>query len=356
MAGETAGAAQLREVETPPVAEGPLFRRPSRIRYIVGYAILACLFLVLPFHTAYDTLVEDIIVWSLFAIGFNLAFGFTGMVSLGHGVFFGVAAFTTGILAMFWTPSVITIPIGVAVGTLTAFCVGYLSLKRARVDVHKALRIAYLVLISIAASYITMYIFLNPLAKYSGGDMGLLGLVDYPLRLTSHLQLDLKAHNQTYIVVGVVALLAIALLQRIANSPAGLVMRSIRENEIRVGFLGYNTFRFKLLVYTLSGFVASLAGCLYLLRSGFISVDCFEFSFTSELVVICLLGGRNTFFGPMVGTIIFMILKDVISAYTNSWALVLAIVLILSVFYLPAGLGPTFASLPARLLKACKKA
>ena len=237
------------------------FQKQSEIQFWIGYAVLAFIFLVLPFLTTYDVLVEDIIVWSLFTIGFNLAFGFTGMVSLGHGVFFGVSAFTVGILSLFWNRSIVTIPIGIAMGTLTGFVVGYVSLKRARVDVHKALRIAYLVLISIAASYVTMYIFLNPLAKYSGAEMGLLGFPDHPLHVVGNLKIDLKSHYQIYLIVGVVALLTIAWLHRIASSPAGMIMRAIRENEVRVGFLGYNTFRFKLLVYTISGFVASMAGC-----------------------------------------------------------------------------------------------
>jgi branched-chain amino acid transport system permease protein len=284
-------------------------------------------------------------------MGFNLAFGFTGMVSLGHGVFFGVSAFTVGILCIHWNRSIVTIPIGIAMGTLTGFVVGYISLKRARVDVHKALRIAYLVLISIAASYVTMYIFLTPLAKYSGAEMGLLGFPDHPMQVAGGLMINLKSRPQIYFIVGVVSFIVIAWLRRIASSPAGLIMRAVRENEIRVGFLGYNTFRFKLLVYTLTGFVASIAGALYLLRSSFISVDVFEFRFTSELVVICLLGGRNTFFGPMVGTAIFLILKDVISSYTASWGLFLALVLIFSVLYLPGGVGPMLFSLPRLLVQ-----
>jgi branched-chain amino acid transport system permease protein len=331
--------------------EEPLFAKRSRAQFVSGYLILAFVFLALPFLTSYDVLVEDIIIWSLFTMGFNLAFGFTGMVSLGHGVFFGVSAFTTGILSLHWTRSVMTIPVGIAVGTITGYVVGYVSLKRARVDVHKSLRIAYLVLISIAASYVTMYIFLNPLAKYSGAEMGLLGFPDHPLRIAGDLSLNLKSRCQIYLLVGIAALVVIAWLQRIASSPAGIIMKAIRENEVRVGFLGYDTFRFKLLVYTLSGFVASIAGSLYLLRSGFISADVFDFSFTSELVVICLLGGRNSFFGPLVGTAIFLILKDVISAYTASWGLFLAVVLILSVLYLPGGVGPMFFSLPRLLLK-----
>jgi branched-chain amino acid transport system permease protein len=335
--------------------EERLFKKQPRIPFLIGYVLLTFTFLGLPFLTTYDILVEDIIVWSLFAIGYNLAFGFTGMVSLGHGVFFGVSAFTVGILSLFWQRSIVTIPIGIAVGTATAFIVGYVSLKRARVDVHKALRIAYLVLISIAASYVTMYIFLNPLAKYSGAEMGLLGFPDQPLHVIGNLKVDLKSHHQTFLIVGVVALLMIGWLHRIASSPAGTIMRAIRENEVRVGFLGYNTFRFKLLVYTISGFVASVAGCLYLLRSGFISVDVYDFSFTSELVVICLLGGRNAFFGPMVGAAIFLILKDVISSYTASWALFLALVLILSVLYLPGGVGPMLFSAPKMLRRAWRK-
>jgi branched-chain amino acid transport system permease protein len=335
--------------------EETVFKKQPRSPFLIGYAILAFIFLGLPFLTTYDVLVEDIIIWSLFTIGFNLAFGFTGMVSLGHGVFFGISAFTVGILSLFWNRSIITIPIGIGMGTLTGFVVGYISLKRARVDVHKALRIAYLVLISIAASYVTMYIFLNPLAKYSGAEMGLLGFPDQPLHVIGNLNINLKSHDQIYVIVGIVALIMIAWLHRIASSPAGMIMRAIRENEVRVGFLGYNTFRFKLLIYTISGFVASVAGSLYLLRSGFISVDVYDFSFTSELVVICLLGGRNSFFGPLVGTAIFLILKDVISAYTASWALFLAIVLILSVLYLPGGVAPMVFSLPKVALKFLRK-
>ena len=335
--------------------EETLFKKQPRVQFFVGYAVLAFMFLGLPFLTTYDVLVEDIIIWSLFTIGFNLAFGFTGMVSLGHGVFFGVSAFTVGILSLFWNRSIITIPIGIAMGTLTGFVIGYISLKRARVDVHKALRIAYLVLISIAASYVTMYIFLSPLAKYSGAEMGLLGFPDQPMQVMGDWKINLKSHDQIYVIVGIGALIMIAWLHRITSSPAGMIMRAIRENEVRVGFLGYNTFRFKLLIYTISGFVASVAGSLYLLRSGFISVDVYDFSFTSELVVICLLGGRNSFFGPMVGTAIFLILKDVISAYTASWALFLAVVLILSVLYLPGGVGPMLFSLPRVMVKVLRK-
>jgi branched-chain amino acid transport system permease protein len=335
--------------------EEPLFKKPSKLQFVVGYLILIFIFLVVPFLTTYDVLIEDIIVWSLFTIGFNLAFGFTGMVSLGHGVFFGVSAFSIGILSLHWNRSIITIPIGILLGTLSGLLIGYISLKRARVDVHKALRIAYLVLISIAASYVTMYIFLNPLAKYSGAEMGLLGFPDQPLRVFGEIKLNLKSHYQIYPIVGIIALIMIAWLHKIALSPAGVIMRAIRENEVRVGFLGYNTFRFKLLVYTISGFAASVAGALYILRSGFISVDVFDFSFTSELVVICLLGGRNAFFGPMIGTAIFLILKDVISSYTASWALFLAIVLILSVLYLPGGVGPMFFSLPKLMISLLRK-
>jgi len=91
--------------------EETLFAKQPKLQMWIGYTILVFVFLVLPFLTTYDVLVEDIVVWSLFTIGFNLAFGFTGMVSLGHGIFFGVSAFTTGILCLFWTRSIITIPL-----------------------------------------------------------------------------------------------------------------------------------------------------------------------------------------------------------------------------------------------------
>jgi branched-chain amino acid transport system permease protein len=335
--------------------EEKLFKKQPRVQFLIGYAILTFFFLVFPFLTPYKGLVEDIIIWTLFAISFNLAFGFTGMVSLAHGVFFGVSAYTVGMLAIFWTRSVATIPIGIATGTLTGFIVGYVSLKRARIDVHRALRLAYLVLISIAASRVALYIFLSPLGKYSGAEMGLLGFPNSPLRFLGDLKLDVTSRLQTFLIVGIVALLVIAWLHRMASSPAGMIMKAIRENEMRVSFLGYNTFRFKLLIYVISAFVASVAGCLYLLRSGFISTDPFDFTFTSELVVICVLGGRNAFFGPLIGTLIFLTLKDFISSYTASWSLVLAVVLIFSVLYLPNGLASPVFSMLDVFLKWMKK-
>jgi ABC-type branched-subunit amino acid transport system permease subunit len=335
--------------------EEPVFRKQPKLQFWVGYAILAFFFLVFPFFTPFKGLVEDIIIWTLFAVSFNLAFGFTGMVSLAHGVFFGVSAYTVGMLSIFWTRSVVTIPIGIATGTLTGVIVGYVSLRRARIDVHRALRLAYLVLISIAASRVALYIFLSPLGKYSGAEMGLLGFPNHPLRFVGDLTLDPTSRLQTFLIVGIVALFMICWLHRIASSPAGMIMKAIRENEMRVGFLGYNTFRFKLLIYVLSAFVASVAGCLYLLRSGFISTDPFDFTFTSELVVICVLGGRNAFFGPLIGTLIFLTLKDLISSYTASWSLILAIVLIFAVLYLPNGLASAASSLPDVFLKWMKK-
>jgi len=335
--------------------EEPVFRKQPRRQFLIGYAILAFVFLVLPFLTPYKGLMVDIVIWTLFATGFNLAFGFTGMVSLAHGVFFGVSAYTAGMLSIFWTRSVVTIPIGIMMGTLTGFIVGYVSLKRARIDVHKALQIAYLVLISIAASRVALYLFLSPLGKYSGAEMGLLGFPNEPLRIAGDLKLDTTQPLQTYLIIGMVALIMIAWLHRMASSPAGIIMKAVRENEMRVSFLGYNTFRFKLLIYVISAFVASVAGCLYLFRSGFISADPFDFTFTSELVVICVLGGRNVFFGPFIGTVIFLTLKDLISSYTVSWGLVLAVVLIVSVLYLPKGLAAPFFSLADPWMKRMRK-
>lgn len=328
------------------VSKERLIEKTPTSRIVIGAAFLMFLCLVLPFLTTYDTLIEDIIVWSLFAIGFNMAFGFTRMVSVGHGVFFGVSAFVIGMLSKFNTSTVWNIPVGIVAGTCFAFLVGYASLKRARYDVHKSLRIAYLVLISMSASYMTMYLFLKPLSRWSGAEMGLLGFPNQPMHIVGNVYLDLLSHKQVYPIVGVVTLIMLFWLRRIATSPAGFIMRGIRENELRVGFLGYNTFRFKLLIYTLSGFASSVAGALYLLRSGFISCDVFDFGFTSELVVMCLMGGTDFFFGPLVGAAIYLIAKDVISVYTNSWAVFVSALLIVCVLYIPGGVGPKLFSLP----------
>ena len=125
------------------------FKKSSKYNFAIGYAFLALIFLALPFMTSHDVLLEDIIVWSLYALGFNLSFGFMKMVSLGHGLFFGLTAYTIGILSVFWARTIVTVPIGIAVGTLAAFIEGYIALKKARLDIHETLRINSFVLITL---------------------------------------------------------------------------------------------------------------------------------------------------------------------------------------------------------------
>ena len=299
--------------------------------------VLLIIFLGIYFVSAHSSLVTDVIIFGLFAMAYNLAFGHIGTVSFGHGIFFGVSAYVEGILVVFWQPSIWCLLLGIAAGTLLAFIVGWICFKRIDPRMHPVYGMVFFVLITIAFTYITYYIFLSPLRGFSGGEEGLTDL-GRQLSVVGPFALSLNAPITVHVFISVVAIACILSMRWMIRSSLGSLAHAIKENELRVMFLGYNTFRSKVLIFTLSGFFTSVSGVLYLVRLGFVGLEVFSLIFAGDALVMCLIGGRTSVYGPLLGGAIYVAMKHVISNYTNAWMLIVAAVLVAIVMFFPNGI------------------
>jgi branched-chain amino acid transport system permease protein len=285
-------------------------------------------------------LATDIILLGLLAMAYNFAFGQAGMVSFGHGIFFGVSAYVAGILMVLWRPSIWCLIPGIAAGAGLAFIVGWICFKRIDPRAHPVYGMVFFVLITIAFTYIVYYIFLSPLKHYSGGEQGLTG-IGRELNIIGPWSISLRSRFTVHLFVTLFAVASILTIRALIRSSLGRLARAIKENELRVMFLGFNTFRSRVLIFTISGFFSAVAGALYLVRLGFVGLEVFSIFFVGDVLVMCLIGGRTSIYGPLVGAAIFVAMKDFISGYTNAWMLIVSVILVAIVMFLPNGILQT---------------
>jgi branched-chain amino acid transport system permease protein len=288
---------------------------------------LAVILIAMPWVMPSFSVSTDILIFGLFAMGYNILLGQTGILSFGHSTFFGLGAYGTAMLLM-KPQAVPRIPAswgmlgflsGVALATAAALGIGALSLRR---------RGTYFSLITVAFNMMVYFIFIqNPLDLTGGGD-GIIGIPTPPLLFLE------KWRNPVswYYFCMVITLAAVAVLRMIQTSPFGEVLKSIRENEERVILLGYDVSKYKLMSFTLSGLFSGLAGSLLAFHLNFVGYDTLYWMVSGEVLIITLLGGFRTFFGPLVGAVAYILLKDSLSAITENWmifmgAVVMAIIL-----------------------------
>jgi branched-chain amino acid transport system permease protein len=295
------------------------------------------LFFGLYFVSPNPGFVTDIIILGLFAMAYNLSFGHMGVVSLGHGIFFGVTAYVFGMLLLLWKPSIWCMMPAVASGTALAFIVAYVCFKRMDPKMHPMYGLVFLVLITLAFTTIVYYIVQSPLKAYSGGEQGLAG-ISRDLTVLGSLSLSFQSPLATHLFVSSVAVVCVLAMRGIIHSSLGNLAHGIKGSELRVMFLGYDTFWAKVLIFTISGFFSAVAGTLYLIRLGFVGLEVFSLLFVGDALLICLIGGRETVYGPLLGAAIYVAMKDYVSHYTNMWMLIVAVILIALVIFLPDGI------------------
>ena len=299
--------------------------------------VLSALFFGTYFISPNPSLPTDIIVFGLFAMAFNLTFGHTGILSLGHGIFFGLSAYISGILMVFWQPSIWCLLPAIAIGTILAFIVAYVCFKRVDPRDHPMYGSIFVVLITLAFLNIVYYVFLSPLKRLTGGEMGLTG-ISRQLNVIGDLSISFLSSTTVHVFVCVIAIISILVMRGIIHSSLGNLVHAIKGNELRVMFLGYETFWNKVLIFTISGFFSAVAGSLYLIRLGFVGLEVFSFFLVGDAVLVCMIGGRNTVYGPLIGAAIFVTMKDYFSYYTDMWMLIVAAVLVAFVIFLPEGI------------------
>jgi branched-chain amino acid transport system permease protein len=304
-------------------------------KYLFLIIIFAVLFLLfLPFVTPYKALASQMLVFAIFAIGYDIAFGYTGLLSFGHAAFFGLGAYGTGLsLIHLSIPAPLAILIGVIIGLLVAFPIGYLSIRRSGI---------YFAMVTLAFAQMVYFIAFK-WRSLTGGDDGLHGVPRPPLG-----PIHLSSELVLYYFILFFFIVSVILGIRIINSPFGKTLECVRENVDRARSIGYNPTRFKLISFVISAFFAGLAGGLYTLLQNFVPLFTLSLDTSGDIVLMTLIGGMGTLYGPIMGAMALIFLKDLLSTYTNIWPLFLGLLFVVSVMTFRRGV---FKELKERLLK-----
>jgi branched-chain amino acid transport system permease protein len=302
------------------------------IRHPMTWVLLLFLFLpfLLPYVGGYTYLGTEVLIWSIFSLGCNILLGYTGLPPFGHGAFFGIGAFVMGIVQLrvvqgMWVPIVAATAAGALFGALVGL---FVAKKRG----------IYFALLNIAFSQMFWFICWG-WDKMTGGEDGLAGIHRLPVGIPGLFSLDLKDSLHFYYFVYLFFVACCLLIWVIVHSPFGRTLQAIRYNETRVKCIGYNTTVFKWTAYTVSCAFAGLAGALYALLRNAAFSDSMHWSQSGNAVMMILLGGgMANFFGPILGTGVFIVLRDLISALTERWMLLYGLLFMFVIIFLPEGI------------------
>ena len=309
-----------------------LRQRPFLIEILTAAGLIAAPF-ILPYLGFTPTTINRILVWGLFGIGFDLLFGFTGLLSFGQSAFFG-----TGGMVAAYLLTVLNFPyvtVAVLVGTIVAGIAGYLvgliALRSTGI---------YFAMITVAIAEVFFFVEFNPLSAWTGGENGLPGVPSPSLRL-GVTTIQFNTDWLLYIFLAFWFFVAIVIALRVVRSPVGAILRAIRDNPIRAAAVGHNIHGYKLTVFVIAALYAGFAGGLLGLMQGFMPPDAFMFETSGQLVMQTAIGGTGTLFGPLLGAIVWLYLQDFLQTTLNlgaSWKLVLGIIFVLLVCFLRHGL------------------
>ncbi len=297
--------------------------RNVSIAYLIGLGLL----LLAPMFI-YPILVMKVLCFALFACAFNLLLGYTGLLSFGHAVFLGSAAYVTGHALKVWQlPTLLGLLAGTGAATLLGWVIGSLATRRQGI---------YFAMVTLALAQCVYFIFYKA-EGLTGGENGLRGVKLEKFELLGF-QLDFLNPTTKYYIVLVFVAMALWFVSRILSSPFGAVIETIRENEKRSAACGYDVARTKLLVFVLSSVICGLAGTLRALHLSVVPVDALHYLTSGQVVMMALLGGMGTFFGPFVGATTFLLIEDVFANITRYWQLVVGAVFITFVLFFPRGI------------------
>ncbi|MGH8692491.1 MAG: ATP-binding cassette domain-containing protein [Burkholderiales bacterium] len=304
--------------------------------------VLAAALLVLPFAMRAIGLTEglatEIALFALVGLAYNLLLGYTGLLSFGHGLFFGVAAYATALSQLHWFKGSLVAPLvfAVAFSAALGLVVGFLVLRR---------RGVYFSLLTLAFTALAFTVAFR-WTEFTGGESGLRGITRPVV-----LGLDLNDQFAFYYLCAAIVLVAAWLTWRVVNSPFGSVLVAIRENEQRAGFAGYPVRRYKLVAFVISATLTGLAGSLFAYLKLIVSADPVHVSFSGELVAMTVIGGARSFLGPTLGALFYILFRELLSSYTVAWLFWFGLLFMAFILFSPSGL----VGLGERLLAPFRK-
>ncbi len=287
----------------------------------------------------YTQLLILTLIFGMLAMSLDLLIGYTGLTSFGHAAYFGAAAYTWGILSVrHHAPFVVALGGSLMLVLIMALLFGLVALRATQV---------YFLIITLALGMATWGLAYR-WVSLTGGDNGLPGIRPPDLGLPWSMN---DPANLYYLILAVVVLTT-SLLYRLVSSPFGLSLQGIRESESRMRVLGYNTWLHKYAIFVIAGVCSGVGGILYGFYNGFVSPADVHLTASAEAVLMVLLGGAGTLFGPLVGAGLVVFLRNLLSAYTQRWLLILGAVYVIVVMYAPRGVvGALWAAWARRRVK-----
>ncbi len=303
--------------------------RALNLRTVVAIALLVALALLPVYVEATGsrfllTLFTRIVILAIAAVSLNLILGYGGMMSFGHAAYLGIGGYVVGILAFEGVSSgFVQWPLALLVSALFAMVIGALSLRT---------RGVYFIMITLAFAQMTYYIVAG-LARY-GGDDGL--TIQKRSQFIAPINLSNKV--QFYYICLALLCASIYLVWRIVNSRFGLVLQGARSNDTRMRAIGFPTYRYKLIGFVIAGTLCGLAGALIANHTDFVSPAMMYWTRSGDLIIMVVLGGMGSTFGPLFGAVALLVLEEVLSGITEYWQIILGPLLLLVVLFARGGI------------------
>jgi branched-chain amino acid transport system permease protein len=309
-----------------------LRQRPFLVETLTAIGLIAVPF-VLPYLGSAPNTVNRILVWGLFGIGFDILFGYTGLLSFGQSALYGTGGFVAAyLLTQAGFPHVVlALIIGMIAAAAVGYLVGLIALRRTGI---------YFAMITVAIAEVFYFVEFNPLADWTGGENGLPG-VPTPSLYLGFATVHFTSGWVLYPFLAFCYFIGIVIALRIVRSPVGVIFRSIRENPLRAAAVGHSIHSYKLTAFVIAAAYAGLAGGLLGVLQAFMPPEAFTFDTSGQLVMQTAIGGRGTLFGPLVGAAVWLFLQDFLQATLGlgaAWKLVLGLVFVLLVCFLRQGI------------------
>lgn len=303
------------------------------LRNVVVVALIVMLALV-PVYAAWIgnnfalILFTRIVILAIAAVSLNLIMGYGGMVSFGHAAYLGIGGYVVGILAYEGVPSgFVQWPLALIISGLFALAIGALSLRT---------RGVYFIMITLAFAQMIYYVAVS-LNRYGADD----GLTIY--KRSQFAGLNLANKVVFYYLCLALLLLVVVIVWRLVNSRFGMVIRGAKSNDRRMRAIGFPTFRYRLVAFAIAGVICGLSGALLANQAEFISPAAMHWTRSGDLIIMVVLGGMGSLFGPVIGAVAFLLLEEVLSRITEYWQLIFGPLLLAIVLYARGGIDGLLA-------------
>ena len=305
-------------------------RTPRPVQWILLAALAGLALFPLTGMEFYTGLVAKIMIFAIFAMSLDLLVGFTGLVSFGHAAFFGIAAYAGVLLSPEYDPASLwwLLPATMLIAAASAFVIGLFVLRT---------RGIYFIMVTLAFAQMVYFLFHD--TDFGGGSDGIYLYFTPEPRIGELVLFDLSDPHHFYYVVLALMALVYLFLRRLLRSPFGHALMGIKVNEHRMQSLGFPVFRYKLASFTLAGGLAGLAGFLSACQFGFVNPELLSWHQSGNVLLMVILGGMGTLYGPIAGAFAFVMLQELFALLTEYWLLLLGIVIVALVLFLPGGLA-----------------